>query len=271
MTHRHRFVGRVGDPCGEMFGGVARCALSFGASFHYGDMQHPFQGEADRPGVCAWVLQNTGHEQHMTMTCGQPSEASVHTLAEEVFGAPPTVVLPVSANVGESNSNSIGNKEWGKGHVYPPDEDAVGTRVLEIVRPGSVAPNLEGLAREAQDYAWQSPEAVRSAMAEEPGDTQPEWSRACQWLREEGVGLVYGPWPVRKFYLPDMPSAGDAGDEHLYGETLASLDALGTDYVVQVWRPDGRSWRLALVTWDWAYGLGIEVICDEMASLYDRS
>lgn len=126
--------------------------------------------------------------------------------------------------------------EWKDGHVYPPSDDAgAPTEVLEL--------KLEPV---------------------NPEPPQPEWSRAVDALNSPDQELLSGPWPVAKFRMFD----DDTAFSPLYLACMNALRILGADYCVSVYRPRGTTWRFALVTWDWALGLSMEDLCDEIASYF---
>lgn len=256
-TRRHRFVGREGGTCEETFGGVARCTLSYAASFHWSDEDHPFRAREERPRECGWVMQNTGSP--LILTCGQEQDAPAHLHPPEYVGTEVPVINGTST-------------PYGQARVTPPDEAAVARGEAGPV----LAPQLNRAAQEFVDgvseasrllrQEWQTRTAadnLREMMKEEAS----EWERAVAWLRDEKVGLVYGPWPVRKFLLPDKA----VGDRALYRDQVDALDTLDEDYEVRVWRPEGAPWRFALLTWGTWYGLELEALCDELAAQYDRS
>jgi hypothetical protein len=111
------------------------------------------------------------------------------------------------------------------------------------------------------DYAWFNPE---ESVVE---SVETEVDRAVRWLESPEVELGYGPWPVRKFILPDAA----AEPNYRMRACIEALERLEKDYCLTVARPDGAGWRVALLTWDWAYGLSLETVCDELVVRYEPS
>jgi hypothetical protein len=256
MSTRHRFAGVHLDAlCAQSFGGVVRCNLPFASDWHYADQEHPFTPSQDYPDECAWPMQQGDGGR----CCGDVS-APEHQLPpapkSEVVAEPITMTMEYAAEEPPTERLAVA-PGWGNGHVYPPDEDA--------------------LAQDADAYRWNGGPFAGSGPAEHKEEPQPsvneeaprpEWSFAVEWLQSEEVSLNYGPWPVRKFLLCDEASGNSADERWVYEEYLASLDKLGQEYAVDVYRPLGRAWRFAMVTWSWAYGMDTPDICTELAAAY---
>lgn len=255
MSTRHRYVPGERGLCTVVWSGSA-CALPEASGYHYSDEDHPFTSNPQHPEECGWLMQRNPDE-----LCTLAANAEAHqfrgdgvTMVMQYPVAEPPVEVPVITPY------------WKQGNVYPPSDDGgVPTEKLEL---------------EAQQYRWTTGGAV-PAKEPEPmqmppvntGDPQPEWSRAIEWLRAPGVGLTYGPWPMRKFILPDLGSGQRAGaltdtDYGAYEAAMVALDALEVDYCLTVRRVPGAAWREAWLTWDWAYGYTVEVACDELAAHY---
>lgn len=81
-------------------------------------------------------------------------------------------------------------------------------------------------------------------------ETAPAWQTAAAALREDGGEVRAGEWEWRKYVLLDMVTTEDMcpGRSGL----RAIQDALlfvGQSFSVSVYRPRGRTYRIALVTW----------------------
>lgn len=292
MTTRHRYTGFVDGLCGQTFGGVARCHLPLGNIWHYSDSEHPFTPNVDYPEECGWALQSAEG------FCAGDITEQMHRLRTDPV--PPEGLEPITVTTIVPVQEAPVNKDWQHGNVYPPSDDggeaqytAGGRKLnpdgsLPPEQPYSTKAPTEVLKQEADGYRWdggavgekpwpvgEKPWPVTEAptMVINTGDEQPEWSRAVGWLQEPGVGLTYGPWPVRKYILPDLAAEDREGALYRthYGAfeaAMVGLDALDQDYALVVRRLEGASYRTALLTWDWALGLEIEPVCDELAALY---
>jgi len=130
----------------------------------------------------------------------------------------------------------------------------------------------DALKMDADEYAW-FPGGEQPLEAQKPGPDMTvgaapdvplgsEAERAVAWLEAADIELTYGPWPVRKFLIPDN------GSSLRLGQALSALDGLEQDYSLVVSRPAGAGWRVALLTWGWALGMPLETVC---AELVDRS
>lgn len=261
MTSRHRFVGRVGELCVARFGGVAACALGYGASWHFNDQDHPYTPSNFEAGTCGWQLQNVSVDSSgQVLYCGMEREAGEHKAAGDLASSPEPVTVTMEYPVAEPPTEKLpldlGTRDMATSRVRPPDEDAVegtpfGFGHAEARAFRAAIEASEGLFGASNDHEGVLPE-------------EPEWRLAVRWLESAGVELSYGPWPVRKYVLRDM-----AGERHAdMRMCLESLEALEKEYVVSVERSKGSCCRVALVTWDWALGLSVEDVCDELATVY---
>ena len=260
---RHRFVGKVGALCEERFGGAGKCALSYGASMHYNDQDHPYH-DGGKGGECQWVLQNvpegSGRPEYC---CGDKGDPIHHH-------------TPVDVSVADTAKIEVelpSVEDWQQALVGMPDVaaearaeslDEAATRIME--QASSDADKImTALAEEAGAYAWnaQRPEAGGPELAAD-GYPAEQWARAVCWLETEDVELTYGPWPVRKFLLWDNDTAQDAN----LLAVLRHLNDLDQTYALVVTRPVDAPYRVALLTWDWARGLMVDAICDELAARY---
>jgi hypothetical protein len=254
VTTRHRYVGKPGSPdamCGRQFSGSGFCGLPYVADWHYNDGDHPFTPADGREGECGWVLQGRAMEGY---TCAGDDIDDAHTRPQPVNLLTNPVNMTMEYPKEESPVQNERTQEWSAGHVYPPSDDG-GAPVTFPEPPTEVlqAPRLkDSLGLAPQNTA----------------DEQPEWSRAADYLRAPSGALLYGPWPMRKFILPDMPGISRPSDSSALERLQKSLEALETDYCLTVTRAKGAAYRVAWLTWDWAYGYTLEVACDELAAMY---
>ncbi len=286
MTNRHRYVGAdLSMPCEENFGGSALCVLPFASEWHFNDDDHPYQEHQEYPGECGWSLHG---KEWAGRHCAGSKEDNMHSPDDEpTAGSSVTVTMEYPAQELPAASWTP-PPGWKESRVYPPGDSD--TSVLRTI--GDVPVDPASLAKEAAEYRWEKPEERYTASGRkinpdgtlppergsvsEPvntADEMPEWARAVAWLRMEGVGLTYGPWPMRKYVLPDLAAEEVEGslDRTHYGSferVMVALDALEIDYSLLVYRPKGAGYRVAWLTWDWAYGYTLEVACDELAVMY---
>jgi hypothetical protein len=239
--NRHRFVGEVGEQCAAQFGGAAwPCRLSYGASQHFNDEDHPYTLAPSALNVgegCQWILQN--NVPGFGVRCGRKEPEH--------------------------------RADWFEPRVRVPDEDAEAAeagggrgRPESLADVGDTPTDrlMTALAEEAGQYAWGKEHKMRILGLEVA-----PWEQAIAALEGEDGEVRHGPWPVRRFRLPDGAGVGLSGSS--YENVCNSLDVLEEDYTTQIWRPAGAEYRLALVTWGWANGLGFEAICDELALRFD--
>lgn len=260
MTARHRYVGKGEDLvalCGANFGGVTYCGLPFFNNWHYNDEDHPFTPSTKHPDECGWALQDTA-SPGLDRTCAGDVADYMHN---QLLPAPITTPLEVTVTMEYPVQEPPAG--WREAHVYPPSDDG-----------GAAEPVTERLNVAAPAYTASgrrlNPDGT---LPEDEGDSQqnlvePEWKLAVEVLVSDDKGLVYGPWPLRRFLLTDgslFPGSGQRAERDM---CLKSLEELGMDYSVVVYRPQGKPWRLAWVTWDWALGLTVETACDELAAYY---
>lgn len=290
MTQRHRYRGPDGGLCGERFGGVATCNVPLRSEWHWQNDDHPWSGGGPED-ECSWVMQGVAQ----WAVCGRLPGDDVHSRPQDVsFTEPVTLVMQYPR---QEVAPAV--------PLYGGDSPEGAGEAMDMPLPPPPFPSREQLEKEAQQYAWRNgdtvtgpiigtegrslleqAQALRGQMHQErlaqkgykepegikivPVRSEPEeWELAVRWLETEGVGLVYGPWPVRKFLLPDMPEVGDTGDHRRdMRRLLEALDVLEVDYVVSVYRPEEAGGRVAVVTWDWALGMGLEAVCDELSIRY---
>jgi hypothetical protein len=281
---RHRFLLGNQQLCRESFGGMAQCLLPLeNESMHYADDQHPYQGDGNRE--CSWALQAVGAQ---AITCGADREDQVHQIPEPplwdsrepvtVHMEYPVEEMPTRVMADRPMPTYGGDSPEGVG-ILDTEQRAALEREADAYRwklkQGAAPPenpwdgNLHDDEQQPGDEAMARLEAaVQNLPDVNSGDPQPEWSKACEYLESEDIGLLYGPWPVRKFALDDMPQAMGQDQYPAYWECLGALGTLGMDYDLSVWRPDGMPWRFAVVTWGSMLGLSIPAVCDELAVQY---
>lgn len=248
-SSRHRFFPTGTEVCGGYLANAV-CSLPKGNPWHYNDQDHPFEPKLMRPAECRWVLDQADGD-----LCSADVEDPVH-----IDGALPADNEPVTVVM-----------------QVPVEEPPVVRGAMQGL-PEDYSVGV--LAAEAESYRWSAdPETVAALKTSAPlppgfvpaaegsgGGGRPDVAHAVAQLTDMEVSLPYGPWPVRKFMLADTEDAHDERMEMgLYAE---ALDTLGQDYSVWVFRPAGRPWRFALVTWDWCLGLTLETAADELVAFY---
>lgn len=297
-SSKHRFVGTVGELCKETFGGVAQCALGYGSSLHYSDQSHPYKEDqtGTYKGQCVWRLQNNSNPG--ALLCGADVEDPTHDPEEDEPEADTVVQkegwlgaligMPDVAAEAEGRGEESGRRpetlaDMVPEHMYP-DHNVFKCEHPDCVRdareataqasegkpqlgtPEAAERLVRALAEESGAYAW-GPEKDKDMRLLDEDSVGPlaAWQKAIRALESVDGEVLHGPWPVRRFKMPD------GSGSPAFKRTVEALETLGMDYTVQVWRPDGAEYCLALVTWDWANGIGTEAVCDELAAMYDES
>lgn len=280
MITRHRFLGVAGEAvntvlCGEGFGDLARCTLPYDSEWHYRDDEHPWTPADGRPGECGWRLQEGVWGENVILCSGDQSD-NMHVPFPATDGEllPRSIPTPTPITVTMEYPRQEAPMDqqqppqgWAAGNVYPPSDDG-GARVEAEPATERLHAVVPGYTDDGRKFNPDGTLPDKTGVNVNTGDPQPEWSRAAGFLQSEDVSLNYGPWPVRKFLLADGYGLETYTEHDLYIEYVEALDRIAEDYTVQVYRPDGKPWRFALVTWGLFNGYTLETACDELAAVY---
>ncbi len=236
--------------CGFSFAGKGFCGLPYVAEWHYNDGDHPFTPAEGRERECGWVLQGRASEG---LYCAGDDVDDAHTRPQPVNVLTTPLIMTMQYPKEEPRMNER-QPEWPEGHVYPPSDDGG--------EPVTAALNAPTEHLELPIFSSSGPLKTKEAAG------KAEWELAVQWIKMPAAPLLYGPWPLRKFILPDLPSHTRLSDFDRLEQTTDALETLERDYSLTVIRPEGEPFRVAWLTWDWAYGLTYETACDELAAMF---